>query len=291
MDAELVWFRLIQISPRMGADVGFVISDYQGLDRITTPPHANYSYSVETGINAGIDMVMIHYNYTKFIDVLMLQVQNKIIPMSRIDDAVKRILTAKFVMGLFEKPMADTSLVNEIGSQEHRKLTREAVRKSRVLLKNGKSADKPLLPVSKKAPKILVPGSNADNLGYQCGGCWQGLSGNNLTSGTTFSNKQKLFESGVARDRESRQTLSENPKGLWKLFERKPGLRHSMEFGISLLLTSTPAIQYTVFDQLKSICCGTRCKVMIQAADPDEKRAKDAKPKPPKTMSGTLYAI
>lgn len=70
--------------------------------------------------------------------------------------------------------------------QEHRELAREAVRKSLVLLKNGKSADKPLLPLEKKTQKILVAGSHADNLGYQCGGWtieWQGLSGNNLTSG------------------------------------------------------------------------------------------------------------
>lgn len=70
--------------------------------------------------------------------------------------------------------------------QEHRKIAREAVRKSLVLLKNGVSADKPLLPLPKKASKILVAGSHADNLGYQCGGWtmeWQGVSGNNLTTG------------------------------------------------------------------------------------------------------------
>ncbi|KAL5547323.1 hypothetical protein UlMin_007010 [Ulmus minor] len=168
---------------------GFVISDWEGIDRITSPPHANYSYSITTGITAGIDMIMVPYNYTEFIDGLTFQVKNKIIPISRIDDAVKRILRVKFVMGLFEKPLADYSLVKELGSQEHRALAREAVRKSLVLLKNGKYADKPLLPLSKKASKILVAGSHADNLGNQCGGWtieWQGLSGNNLTSGTTI---------------------------------------------------------------------------------------------------------
>ncbi|XP_028790378.1 uncharacterized protein LOC114746314 [Neltuma alba] len=168
---------------------GFVISDWQGIDRITSPPHANYSYSIQAGISAGIDMIMVPYNYTEFIDGLTSQVKNKIIPMSRIDDAVRRILRVKFIMGLFENPLADQSLVNELGSQEHRELAREAVRKSLVLLKNGESADKPLLPLPKKTKKILVAGSHADNLGYQCGGWtieWQGLSGNNLTSGTTI---------------------------------------------------------------------------------------------------------
>ncbi|GKV35595.1 hypothetical protein SLEP1_g43842 [Rubroshorea leprosula] len=168
---------------------GFVISDWQGIDRITSPPHANYSYSIQTGIHAGIDMIMVPYNYTEFIDGLTYQVKNKIITMSRIDDAVKRILRVKFIMGLFEKPLADYSLVDELGRKEHRELAREAVRKSLVLLKNGESADKPVLPLPKKAAKILVAGSHADNLGYQCGGWtieWQGLSGNNLTSGTTI---------------------------------------------------------------------------------------------------------
>lgn len=119
-------------------------------------------------------------------------------------------------MGLFEEPLADLSLVNQLGSQvaldkldtilqailihagnwlilsfllliisqEHRELAREAVRKSLVLLKNGESADKPLLPLPKKASKILVASSHAHNLGYRCRGWtmeWQGLSGNNLT--------------------------------------------------------------------------------------------------------------
>ncbi|GMG98379.1 hypothetical protein Nepgr_000219 [Nepenthes gracilis] len=168
---------------------GFVISDWQGIDRITSPPHANYSYSVQAGVLAGIDMVMVPFEYKEFIDDLKTQVKNKIIPMRRIDDAVRRILRVKFVMGLFENPYADLSLVNQLGSQEHRELAREAVRKSLVLLKNGKSAHKPLLPLPKKVAKILVAGTHANNLGYQCGGWtieWQGVSGNDLTRGTTI---------------------------------------------------------------------------------------------------------
>ncbi|KAJ0014933.1 hypothetical protein Pint_20093 [Pistacia integerrima] len=168
---------------------GFVISDWEGIDRITSPPHANYTYSIEMAINAGIDMVMVPENYTEFIDGLISLTKKNVIPMSRIDDAVKRILRVKFVTGLFENPLADDSLVDQLGSQEHRELAREAVRKSLVLLKNGESADRPLLPLPKKASKILVAGTHADNLGYQCGGWtieWQGLSGNNMTSGTTI---------------------------------------------------------------------------------------------------------
>ncbi|KAH0668177.1 hypothetical protein KY290_029106 [Solanum tuberosum] len=168
---------------------GFIISDSEGLDRITSPPDANYTYSVQAGILAGIDMVMIPNNYAEFIGNLTLLVKDNIIPMSRIDDAVERILRVKFILSLFEDPLADLSLVNQLGSQEHRELAREAVRKSLVLLKNGKITSQPLLPLPKKAPKILVAGTHADNLGYQCGGWtnqWQGVSGNNFIVGTTI---------------------------------------------------------------------------------------------------------
>ncbi|CAL4971609.1 unnamed protein product [Urochloa decumbens] len=135
--------------------------------------------------------VMIPYQYKEFRDDLTTLVQNGTIPMSRIDDAVRRILRVKFTLGLFENPHADTSLTGDLGKPEHRALAREAVHKSLVLLKNGKPGDKPLLPLPKKPPggSILVAGSHADDLGSQCGGWtikWQGLTGNNLTAGTTI---------------------------------------------------------------------------------------------------------
>ncbi|KAI4382639.1 hypothetical protein MLD38_008577 [Melastoma candidum] len=188
---------------------GFVISDWQGIDRITTPPHVNYTYSIQEGILAGIDMVMVPFNYMEFINDLTSLVTSNVIPIERIDDAVGRILLVKFTMGLFESPFADYSLVNELGSQEHRELAREAVRKSLVLLKNGKNETEPLLPLSKKAPKILVAGSHADNLGYQCGGWtinWQGFSGNNYTRGTTI-----LSAISSTVDSTTKVTYQENP--------------------------------------------------------------------------------
>ncbi|XP_028758113.1 uncharacterized protein LOC114717185 [Neltuma alba] len=190
---------------------GFVISDWQGIDRITSPPHANYTYSIVAGVSAGIDMIMVPYDYTEFIDDLTYLVKKNFIPMSRIDDAVSRILKVKFIMGLFENPHADLSLANQLGSKEHRELAREAVRKSLVLLKNGKSSDKPVLPLPKKTGKILVAGSHADNLGYQCGGwtiTWQGLGGNNLTVGTTILDAVKQTV-----DSETEVVYNENPDG------------------------------------------------------------------------------
>ncbi|XP_031121479.1 uncharacterized protein LOC116024668 [Ipomoea triloba] len=189
---------------------GFVISNWLGIDKITDPEHANYTYSVLKGIQAGIDMVMVPYNYTEFMDTLGYLVKNKFIPMSRIDDAVKRILRVKFTMGLFENPLADHSLVHHVGSQAHRELGREAVRKSLVLLKNGQNGDEPLLPLPKKAAKVLVAGTHAHNIGNQCGGwtiTWEGYSGNNMTIGTTVL-------TGITRvvDPETKVVYNENPK-------------------------------------------------------------------------------
>ncbi|KAI3988532.1 hypothetical protein MKX01_026346, partial [Papaver californicum] len=66
---------------------GFVISDWQGIDRITSPAGSNYTYSVHAGIN-----IMVPLNHTDFINDLTYLVEKNVIPMSRIDDAVKRIL-------------------------------------------------------------------------------------------------------------------------------------------------------------------------------------------------------
>jgi beta-glucosidase len=98
------------------------------------------------------------------------------VPVSRLDDAVRRILTKKFQLGLFEKPYADRTNIDEIGSAEHRALARKAVAESQVLLKNSGGA----LPLRKNA-KVYVAGRNADDMGNQAGGwtiTWQGFSGN-----------------------------------------------------------------------------------------------------------------
>ncbi|KAL3700835.1 hypothetical protein R1sor_018857 [Riccia sorocarpa] len=105
---------------------GFVISDWEGIDRITSPPDANYTFSILAGINAGIDMVMVPMNYTVFIPELTRLVKEGYINMHRIDDAVTRILRVKFTMGLFEMPWADRSYSDYLGAQEHRLLAREA---------------------------------------------------------------------------------------------------------------------------------------------------------------------
>jgi len=103
--------------------------------------------------------------------------------MSRIDDAVRRILRVKAAAGMWEHPMPDTHLAAQIGSPEHRAVARDAVRQSVVLLKNEKNA----LPL-KKNVKVHVMGSKANDMGSQCGGWtvgWQGHTGA-VTPGTTI---------------------------------------------------------------------------------------------------------
>ncbi|KAJ9698621.1 hypothetical protein PVL29_007604 [Vitis rotundifolia] len=168
---------------------GFLISDWEGLDRLSKPnPHgSNYRTSICTAVNSGIDMVMVPLRYAKFLEDLIDLVESGEIPMTRIDDAVERILRVKFVAGLFEYPYSDRSLLDTVGCKLHRDLAREAVRKSLVLLKNGKDQKKPFLPLERKAKSVLVAGSHADDLGYQCGGwtaTWYGDSGR-ITIGTT----------------------------------------------------------------------------------------------------------
>lgn len=168
---------------------GFLISDWEGLDRLSKPnPHgSNYRTSICTAVNTGIDMVMVPFRYAKFLEDLIDLVESGEIPMTRIDDAVERILRVKFVAGLFEYPYSDRSLLDTVGCKLHRDLAREAVRKSLVLLKNGKDQKKPFLPLDRKARRVLVAGSHADDLGYQCGGwtaTWHGASGR-ITIGTT----------------------------------------------------------------------------------------------------------
>ncbi|MGD8787298.1 MAG: glycoside hydrolase family 3 N-terminal domain-containing protein [Phycisphaerales bacterium] len=163
---------------------GFLISDYNAIDQV----HPNYKTAIGISINAGMDMGMIPSRYKEFFKFLKELVKEGVVPMSRIDDAVTRILRVKIAMGLMDKnrsPLADRSLHNTFGSPEHRQVAREAVRQSLVLLKNKRGT----LPISKRVARIHVGGRNADNIGNQCGGWtidWQGQSGEVTTGGTTI---------------------------------------------------------------------------------------------------------
>jgi beta-glucosidase len=163
---------------------GFVISDYNAIDEIGP----DYKKDVEISVNAGMDMVMIAGKHREFVKDLLELVQEGKVPMSRIDDAVTRILRVKFAMGLMDKnrsQLADRKLQKDFGSPAHRAVAREAVRQSLVVLKNDNKA----LPISKKIARIHVAGKSADNIGNQCGGWtinWQGKTGPVTPGGTTI---------------------------------------------------------------------------------------------------------
>ncbi|KAK9170247.1 hypothetical protein Syun_002387 [Stephania yunnanensis] len=172
-------------------------------------------------------------------------------------------------MGLFENPLGDYSLADQIGSQAHRDLAREAVRKSLVLLKNGKSADEPVLPLPKNTPRILVAGSHANNLGLQCGGwtsTWQGMSGNNITQGTTIL-------SGItsAVDPSTEVVYSENP-GVD--FIKSNNFSHAI-----VVVGEPPYAEYSGdnlnltmpepgLSTIKNVCSTVKCTVVVVSGRP-----------------------
>jgi beta-glucosidase len=165
------------------AFTGFVVSDWNGIDQIDGQGGFTAT-EVRTAINAGIDMVMVPQAWKNFITLLRSEVQAGRVTMARIDDANRRILTKKFELALFERPLTDRAYTSTVGSAAHRALARQAVAKSQVLLKNSAN----LLPLARDNMRIFVAGKNADDIGNQSGGwtiSWQGSSGN-ITPGTTI---------------------------------------------------------------------------------------------------------
>jgi len=162
---------------------GFLISDYDAIDEIP----GDYKTQIEVSTNAGMDMFMVPTKYRELYGFLLELVKENKVPMSRIDDANKRILRVKYAVGLMDpkrSPLADRKLHTSFGSAAHRRVARQCVRESLVLLKNEKRT----LPLSKRAERIHVAGKSVDDIGNQCGGwsiSWQGKSGSLVTGGTT----------------------------------------------------------------------------------------------------------
>ncbi len=154
---------------------GFVVSDWMAIDQIDP----DYDTCVTAAINAGIDMVMVPFDHRRFIEAATKAVANGNIAMSRIDDAVHRILRQKVALGLFDATVDPPSL-SEVGAPAHRSLAAEAARRSAVLLKNDA-----VLPLTTES--IDLAGVAADDIGSQCGGWtvgWQGARGPTTTGVT-----------------------------------------------------------------------------------------------------------
>jgi beta-glucosidase len=160
----------------MGFD-GFVIGDWNGHGQV---PGCSDSQCAQA-IIAGVDMMMVPADWQAFIQNTIAQVENGTIPMSRIDDAVTRILRVKMRAGFQDKikPSSRTHANDSslMGSTAHRDIARQAVRESLVLLKNSDN----ILPLAANS-NVLVAGSGANNIGMQSGGwtlSWQGTGNSN----------------------------------------------------------------------------------------------------------------
>ena len=170
---------------------GFVVSDWQGIDQLP----GDYHSDIVTAINAGLDMIMVPSDYKTFIAELTRAVGAGEVPQARIDDAVRRILTVKFRLGLFDRPAAEPSLLAKIADDAKRALGREAVRKSLVLLKNEAA-----LPLRKDVSQILVAGAAAADTGMTVGGwslSWQGAAGKEIPGTTLLAAVQQTVAAGT----------------------------------------------------------------------------------------------
>lgn len=172
---------------RMGFD-GLVVSDWNGIGQVPGCTNTDCPQA----INAGIDMIMAPEEWRELHRNIVSQVNSGLILPQRINDAVTRILRVKARYGLLtdmhREARADNTVIEVIGSAEHRALAREAVRKSLVLLKNSKQT----LPLAANA-RIWVIGAAADDIGRQSGGwtlTWQG-SGNERAD---FPGATSIFE-------------------------------------------------------------------------------------------------
>ena len=152
---------------------GFIVSDWNAIGQLPGCSNA----SCPQAINAGIDMVMVPDDWRAFIDNTTRQVQDGEIPMTRIDDAVSRIVRAKLVMGAFGKRPSQRAGAGDARLLQDPSLARRAVRESLVLLKNNHD----VLPL-KPGSKVLVVGKSADSIANQSGGwslTWQGTGNSN----------------------------------------------------------------------------------------------------------------
>ncbi len=151
---------------------GMIVTDWADINNLFTRERVASSKkeAVKLAINAGIDMAMVPYECQFAIDLKEL-VEEGQVPISRVDDAVRRILRLKFRLGLFDEPNTLLADYPEFGGEKHAQLAYEAAVESEVLLKNNG-----ILPLKKNA-RILVTGPNGNSMRTLNGGwsyTWQG---------------------------------------------------------------------------------------------------------------------
>jgi beta-glucosidase len=153
---------------------GLIVTDWGDIENLYNRDRvaANNKDAVRIAINAGIDMSMIAYNYEPFCDDLIALVKEGKVKQSRIDDAVRRILTLKFELDLFNKPTTNIKDYPAFGSKKFEQASQNTAAESITLLKNTDN----ILPLSKSS-KILITGPNANSMRTLNGAwtySWQG---------------------------------------------------------------------------------------------------------------------
>jgi beta-glucosidase len=185
---------------------GFLVTDWTGIEQLP----GKFPDQVESSVNAGMDMFMQPYNWKDFIATLTKSVEGGRVPMARIDDAVRRIVTVKCEAGLFERGPVDRASIAAVGSADHRRAAKEAVEKSLVLLKN----DAKLLPLDARA-NVVVAGAGAQSLTRQAGGWtveWQGAEDKPFP-GTTIADAMKALATERGQGSVSLQVTGKAPDG------------------------------------------------------------------------------
>jgi beta-glucosidase len=191
---------------------GFVISDWMAVDQLDP----DYRTAVEQAVNAGVDMVMVPFDYERFITTLVDLVDSGGVPEERIDDAVGRILYVKMRLGIMSGSTEIPFPLEVIGCSKHRELARVAVRASAVVL-----VDRGVLPIPKT--EVLAAGEALDDIGIACGGwtiSWKGSRGN-TTQGSTILDglRRHLGADRVHYDRDGALGSATAPYGIVAIHE------------------------------------------------------------------------
>ena len=209
------------IKEQLGWD-GMLVTDWADIDNLYVRDHvaADKREAVKIGINAGIDMIMDPYD-PECCNVIADLARSGEIPMSRIDDAVRRILRLKFRLGLFDDPVWDVTGYDKFASPESARASYEAALESEVLLKN-----EGVLPIP-EGKRILVTGPNANSMRTLNGGwsyTWQGNADAFVPQYNTifealqekFGAKNVILEPGVMYDITTRDWRKENATQIGK---------------------------------------------------------------------------
>jgi beta-glucosidase len=195
-----------ELRDRMGFK-GVVISDYGDVPALNTAYHVapDFAGAIAKAVNAGVDMSMTPSDYVGWQNGLTQDVANHSVSMDRINEAVRRILTLKFELGLFDHPYVDASAA-DAAATSGRAAALKAAQESITLLRNQNNT----LPLSSSA-KIVVTGPSADSMTNQLGGwsvSWQGVFGaghvccmgpaNQIPPGTTVQAGLKAADPNVS---------------------------------------------------------------------------------------------